>query len=209
MLSFIEIISENYDNCFKPAALRPVSSGVVSAPNAHIEENVFIGENSEIFPFAVIHSGSVIGEKCRIQANSVIGAVGMAYAEVGMEYSARFTHLGAVRIGDNVDIGANSIIVRGILQDTVIGNGTKIGNGVNIGHNTIIGKNCFISSNVTLCGSVVLEDGCWIAPGTTVLNKVVIRENTQIGVGSVVRKSTDPDSVYVGNPAKRIGRRRR
>ena len=173
----------------------------------YIESNVIVGKNFELFPFTSIFSGTRIGNNCRIQSGSSIGAVGLAYAKEDETY-CRIPHLGGVIIADDVDIGANVTIVKGILQNTIIGKGTKIGNHVNIGHNVIIGKNCFISSGAVIAGSVVIEDECWIAPNVSILNSVKIRQGDQIGIGSVVFKSTKGNFVYMGNPAKPVWKRK-
>lgn len=208
MSAFIRVVNDNYDDSFKPAG-GDIADSAGIADSAHIEEGVSISEESSIFPLAAIHAGTRIGRNCRIQSSATIGAIGLAYSQTGDAYEPRFTHLGGVEIGDGVDIGANTTVARGILEDTVIGDGTKIGNNANIGHNVTIGKNCFISSGAVLCGSAVLEDGCWVAPNATILNKITVRAGTQVGIGAVITKDTEPDSVYFGNPAKRIGARRR
>jgi UDP-3-O-[3-hydroxymyristoyl] glucosamine N-acyltransferase len=210
MARFCEIIGRDYQNVWHPAMTAPAETfpHAKIAPNAYLEEGVVLGQETEIFPGAVIHAPARIGAQCRIQANSVVGAVGLAYAQEDGKYAPRFIHLGGVAVADNVDIGANTTIVKGILQDTVIGKGTKIGNNVNIGHNVKIGNNCFISSGATLCGSVVVEDGSWLAPGTLVLNGVKVAARCQLGLGAVVSKDTEPDGVYLGYPARRIGDRK-
>ena len=208
MKDFIEIITLNYSNKLKKKDLSIRGDNLSIAENVFIEEKCLIGDNTEIFPNTVIHSNSKIGKNCRIQSNSTIGAIGLAYVEEDKKFKERFIHLGGVIIEDNVDIGSNTTVVKGILQNTIIGEGTKIGNNVNIGHNVIIGKNCFISAGAMLCGSVVVEDNCWIAPGSNILNKVIVKQNTLIGLGSVVFRNTKSNSVYVGNPAKRINERK-
>jgi UDP-3-O-[3-hydroxymyristoyl] glucosamine N-acyltransferase len=210
MARFCKILARDYDNAWHPVMANPTTlfPDAKIAPTACLEEGVVLGQKTEIFPGTVLHAPTRIGAGCRIQANAVIGAVGLAYAQEDGEYAPRFIHLGGVTVGDNVDIGANTTVVKGILQDTVIGKGTKIGNNVNIGHNVTIGKNCFISSGATLCGSVVVEDGAWLAPGSLVLNGVKVAARSQLGLGAVVSKDTDPDGVYLGYPARRIGERK-
>lgn len=210
MARFCEVIGKDYENVWRPALSDPAKTFPKAkiSPRAHLEEGISVGQGTEIFPGAILHAPARIGAGCRIQANAVIGAVGLAYAQEDGEYAPRFIHLGGVDIGDHVDIGANTTVVKGILQDTIIGKGTKIGNNVNIGHNVTVGKNCFISSGATLCGSVVVEDGAWIAPGALVLNGVKIAARCQLGLGAVVSKDTEPDGVYLGYPARRIGERK-
>jgi acetyltransferase-like isoleucine patch superfamily enzyme len=142
------------------------------------------------------------GERVRIGEGVVIGARGMAYAQFafGKQYIP-MAHLGGVVIGDGVDIGPLTVVVRGILTDTEIGSGTKIGNRCTIGHNVKIGRNCFIAPGVCLGGSVRLEDGAYVGLGATVLNHVTVGEKAYIGAGSVVTKDVPAGKVAYGNPA--------
>jgi UDP-3-O-[3-hydroxymyristoyl] glucosamine N-acyltransferase len=207
MYSFTRILSANYKNTFTGNMIHSfLNDKIKVADNSYIEQNVAIGENTEIYPFVSIFNNARIGEYCKIQSFTSIGSIGLAYAKEGKHYE-RFPHLGGVIIGDYVDIGSNVTVVRGTLQNTVIGNGTKISNNVNIGHNVAIGENCFISAGVVISGSAEIEDNCWIAPGVTILNKVIIKENTQIAIGSVVNKDADKNSVYAGYPARKIANR--
>jgi UDP-3-O-[3-hydroxymyristoyl] glucosamine N-acyltransferase len=210
IFEFASHLSRNgYNNKLEGNFAAAFSSDMQSVPElVYIEKNVKIGENFELFPFTSIFSGTTIGNNCRIQSGSSIGAVGLGYAQRKETYHP-IPHLGGVVIADNVDIGVNVTVVKGILQNTIIGKGTKIGNNVNIAHNVIIGKNCFISSGAVISGSVEIEDECWVAPNVSILNGVTIRRGGQIGIGSVVFKSTKKNFVYMGNPAKPVWKRKK
>lgn len=204
MLEFVKILHANgYSNKCTGSRSMLYKQYLVEPSQSYIEDNVTIGAGTEIFPFVSIFSETSIGSGCSIQSGVRIGAAGLAYALNGSEY-VNFPHLGRAVIGDSVTIGSNSEIMRGILQDTVIGNGTKIGSGVTIGHNVKIGSGCFISSGATLCGSVVLSDRCWIAPNCSVLNGAVLAEGTQLAIGSVLATDTRTWGVYAGNPARLV-----
>ena len=204
LYEFVKILSDNFEDTYVSDVKESLlDSRLKIAENSYIEQNVSIGFKSEIYPGVYIYSNTKIGEDCRIQSSTSIGSIGLGYAINNGTYE-RFPHLGGILIGNKVDIGSNVTVVKGVLQNTVIGDGTKIGNNVNIGHNVEIGKNCFISSGVTIAGSARIEDGCWIGPGVTILNKVLIRRNTEIGIGSVVNKDTDEDSFYIGYPSRKL-----
>jgi UDP-3-O-[3-hydroxymyristoyl] glucosamine N-acyltransferase len=192
---FVDIVSKDYDN--KDEFFFQYSD--YTAKN-----NIFIGRDCFIPSNVTICKNTEIGCECRIQPSSVIGSIGLAYADNDNSVKTRFPHLGGVIIGDNVDIGANVTIVKGILQNTIIGSNTKIGNNVNIGHNVKIGKNCFISSGVTLAGSVIIEDECWISPSVTINNKVTIKRKSFIAIGSLINKNTVENGFYAGSPARKI-----
>lgn len=203
----VQLNKNGYNNVLegnRPSSFNGVTQNL---QQVYIERNVQLGTNLEIFPFTSLFSGTRIGKNCRIQSGSSVGAIGLAYTKKDDKYY-RIPHLGGVVIGDNVDIGANVTIVRGILQNTIIGHGTKIGNNVNIGHNVVIGKDCFISAGTVISGSVVLEDNCWIAPNVSLLNGITIKRGTQVGIGAVVYKNTAEDMVYIGNPAAPVWKRK-
>lgn len=208
MLEFVKVLHTNgYSNKCNGSKSMLYKQYLVEPSQSYIEKDVTIGANTQIFPFVSVFSGTSIGSGCSIQSGVRIGAAGLAYALNGNDY-VHFPHLGRAVIGDSVDIGSNSEIMRGILQDTVIGSGTKIGSGVTVGHNVIIGSSCFISSGATLCGSVVLGDHCWISPNCSVLNGAVLAEGTQLSIGSVLAADTRAWGVYAGNPARLVKNRR-
>ncbi len=196
MLDFVRLLSENgYAN--------GPSQGRITDGGYFIADNAVVGEETQISPMATVHSKSVIGSRCRIQSGATIGAVGLGYAEEGGSY-VRFPHLGHVIISDDVDIGAGTTVVRGILHNTLVGAGSRIGNNVNIGHNVQIGKSCFVSSGVVLAGSVRLEDKVWIAPNATLLNGVTVGGGARIGPGAILSKDAEPGYLYLGNPARAV-----
>tara|TARA_B110000908_G_C10253881_1_gene454003 strand:- start:1612 stop:2478 length:867 start_codon:yes stop_codon:yes gene_type:complete len=200
MKDFAEIINARVSNDFTDKKLK--SSGSNNISNfACVEKGVTIGENNIIFPNAVVYKGSEIGNNCTVQSNTVIGGVGMSYAEENGRYY-KLNHLGNVIIQDNVDVGCNTTVLRGILESTVIGEGSKVGNQCNVGHNCQIGKNCYISAGVMIGGATIVGDNSWIAPGVSIRDHITIGQNCTIGVGSVVVKDTEPNSIYYGNPAK-------
>ncbi len=178
------------------------------APSAYIGQNVTIGDNVQIKNNSSIKSGVYIGndiqigKNVNILPNCSIGSEGLGYAKNNNGEYKKIKHLGSIKIGDNVDVGANTVIVRGILQDTIIKNGAKIGNLVNIGHNVFIGKNCFISASAILCGSVRIENNCWIAPQASIRNHIIIGKGATVGLGAVVVKNVPSGATVIGNPAK-------
>ena len=145
-----------------------------------------------------------IGSRVIIGPNCCIGIAGQGYAETDDGYY-HFPHLGMVIIDDDVTIGANTVICRGALSNTVIGKGTKIGNQVNIGHNVTIGKNVMIIAGAVICGSVEIGDNAWIGPGAKILNKIKIGKGARVGIGAVVVKDVSDGKKVIGNPARAIG----
>jgi UDP-3-O-[3-hydroxymyristoyl] glucosamine N-acyltransferase len=155
-----------------------------------------------VHPSATIHPGVQLGAGVNIQAGVVVGCEGQGWQR-GEDGSLRyFPQIGTVVIEEDVEIGANSVITRGTLDETRIGTGTKVGHLCNIGHNCLIGKHVFISAGVTIAGSVEVGDYAWLAPGCSVRSKVKIGVHATVGTGAVVVKDI-PDGVTVyGNPAR-------
>ena len=108
------------------------------------------------------------------------------------------------KIGDDVDIGINTVIDNGSYRDTIIGNGTKIDNLVHIGHNAVIGEHCLIVAGTVIGGSVQVGSFTYIGMNVSVKDHVKIGIHCIIGAGSVVIKDVDDYSIIAGNPAKQI-----
>lgn len=199
--TFIKALQDFCSDKFTDETLQQPSQEI--SKSAYIESDARLGEKVEVYPNATIFSCASIGEGSIIQSGSVIGGNGLGDVHYQGEYH-RFVHLGGVDIAKNVTIGVNSTVLRGMLEDTIIGAGTRIGNNVNIGHSSMIGKNVYISSGVTIGGACVIEDNCWISPGVSTTDHITIGKNTKIGTGSVVIKDAMEDSFYLGNPARKL-----
>ena len=178
-----------------------IKENVSLGNNCVIEENVVIGENTIIGNNVVIKHGTKIGSDCVIQSGAVIGEDGFGFMKNGNK-SIRVPHLGNVVIGNRVEIGTNSIIDRGTMGDTAIGDDSKINNMCHIGHNVVIGKSTFIMVGSIICGSTVVHDYAYVAPRSVIRNQLDIGENSLVGMGSVVVSDVEPNKVYMGVPAK-------
>lgn len=204
---FLSLLEKFFTNTFETNSAQTNRSGIQLSERALIESEVVIGEGSKIYPHVAIFNSTSIGRNCVIQSGSVIGGVGLGDLWYNGKYN-NFVHLGSVIIEDDVTIGTNVNIPRGMLEDTTIGSGTRIANNVCIGHSVRIGKNCYISSGVTIGGACVIEDNCWLAVGVTLTDHVKVSNNTMIGAGAVLIKDALPDSLYLGNPARKISERK-
>ena len=171
---------------------------------AVVEAGARIGDGCSIGPGTFIAACVTIGKNCVIGPNCTLGTPGLAIEREQDGTPVRYPHLGDVVIEDGVSIGAGSVIVRGILEDTRIGTGTQIGNMVNIGHNCVLGENCWISTGAVLCGSVRLGNSAMIGAGATVNNHASIGNGAVVGIGSVVTKSVADGKRVFGVPAKFI-----
>ena len=184
-----------------------LGQNIYVGPKCVIGENCEIGDHTRIDAYVTIYDHVKIGKRCHISSGAVIGADGHGYFLDENKHYKKIRHLGGVSIGDNIDIGANSCVDRGVLDDTVIGDNTKIDNLVQIAHSVKIGSNCILTAGSIIAGSAELGDYCWISPGAVVKNGVILNDETQIGMNSVVYRTINESNVcLVGDPAKVIKR---
>ena len=202
------------------ASLHPtaqIAEGCQIEAGAFIGKNVSVGQDCYIGANAVVDHGVQINERSRIGAGAYLGycLVGAnANIHPGVRIGTRgfgfamdqqghidVPQLGRVLIGDNVEIGANTTIDRGMGPDTVIGDGTKIDNLVQIGHNVQIGKGCVIVAMTGIAGSTVLEDYVVCAAKVGIAGHLTIGKGAQIAARSGVMKNVDPGAKVGGLPA--------
>lgn len=174
-------------------------------PGAHIAHDVVIGSEVWIGPNVVILTGTSIGSDCRVGPGSVIGNSGFGYAREPGGTPVAIPHIGGVVIGDRVEIGANTCIDRGTLDNTVIENDAKIDNLVHIAHNCRIGAGAFVIASAMIAGSVQVGPRAWIAPNSSIREKRSVGADAIVGLAAVVTKDVHDGETVVGNPARIIG----
>lgn len=161
-----------------------------------------IGEGTVISPFVRIYDNVIIGEDCFVKEGAVIGGAGFGFERDGDGNRFRFPQIGGVRIGNHVDVGANTCIDRGALSDTILDDYSKVDNLCHIAHNAHIGKNSVVVACAEVSGSCVIGDETWVGPNACIRDQRSIGSNTMIGMGTVVVKNIGDDEVWAGNPAK-------
>jgi UDP-3-O-[3-hydroxymyristoyl] glucosamine N-acyltransferase len=168
-----------------------------------IEDDCIIGDDSFIDSHVTIKSKTTLGKSVRIYAGAVIGSDGFGFIKKDSSV-VNFPHVAGVEICEGAEIGANTVIDKGALRNTFIGNHTKIDNLCHIAHNVHIGKNCFIIANSMIGGSTNIGDNTWIAPSSCLRDGLTIGTNVTIGMGSVVIKNIPDSETWAGNPACRM-----
>lgn len=172
-----------------------IAAGVYIGPGCVIEENVEIGKNSSLLANVTVRKGVVLGENVTLHPGVVIGADGFGMAQENGKW-LNIPQIGSVRIGNNVDVGANSTIDRGAIDDTVIADGVRIDNQVQIGHNVIIGEDTAIAGCVAIAGSTVIGKRCMIAGATGISGHIEIVDDVIVTAMSGVANSIKEAGIY-------------
>ncbi|ANQ85091.1 UDP-3-O-(3-hydroxymyristoyl)glucosamine N-acyltransferase [Azoarcus olearius] len=172
---------------------------VVIGAGSSIGAGVRIGAGTRLAPRVVIYPGCVIGANCLIHAGAVIGSDGFGFAREKSGAWVKIPQVGRVVIGDDVEIGANTTIDRGALDDTVIGNGVKIDNQIQIGHNVRIGDYTAIAGCVGIAGSTQIGARCMIGGQAGIIGHLTIADDVVISAGTLVTKSIHKPGVYTAN----------
>jgi UDP-3-O-[3-hydroxymyristoyl] glucosamine N-acyltransferase len=207
-----------------------VASGAIVDPSARLENDVIVetgaivGAGAEIGRGTVIAAGAAIGPGCRIGrdchiahgatvqhtliGNNVILHPGVRIGQDGFGYApgprelVKVPQIGRVIIQDQVEIGANTTIDRGALDDTVIGEGTKIDNQVQIGHNVRIGRHCVLVAKVAVAGSTTIGNGVMIGGAAGIGGHLTIGDGVQLAALSGVACDVPAGARWGGQPAR-------
>ena len=180
-----------------------IHSSAIVHPSAEIgplcvvEAGVQIGARTRLKSRVTVSEGCQIGESCLLHSGVVIGADGFGFAKENSQW-VKIEQLGAVRIGNHVEIGANSCVDRGALEDTVIEDGVKIDNLVQIGHNVHVGAHSAMAGCVGIAGSARIGAHCTVGGGAVVLGHLTLADHVHISAASVVTRSVLQPGHYTG-----------
>lgn len=213
------------------AAIAPfvtIGAGVVIGAGARIASHVSIAEGAVIGDNALILQGARIGARVKIghrficQPGAVIGADGFSFVtpeksgveeiretlgqrdEIREQSWTRIHSLGAVSIGDDVEIGANACIDRGTIRDTSIGSGTKLDNLVHIGHNVQVGRDCLLCGQVGIAGSSRIGDRVVLAGQCGVNDNIFVGDDVIAGGSTKIFTNAPAGRVLLGYPAVKM-----
>lgn len=182
-------------------------------PNAVVQAGARIGANVEVGPGCVVgHSVEIgagsrlvanvsiadrvrIGERVTVEPGAVIGGRGFGLAREGDRW-IEVPQLGSVRVGNDVEIGANSTIDRGAIDDTVIGDGVKIDSQVHIGHNCRIGANTVIAGCSAIAGSVTIGSQCVLAGAVGIVDHITLGDHVVVTARSLVTRDLEDAGMY-------------
>ncbi len=180
-----------------------IGSGTVIAGQVEIGAGCVIGndaevgEGSKLYPNVTVYDDCVIGKRAIFHSGAVIGADGFGFAKDNQSW-VKIPQTGRVIIGDDVEIGANTTIDRGALEDTVIGNDVKLDNQIQIAHNVRIGDHTAIAGCVAVAGSVVIGQRCTIAGGVRIVGHISLVDDVHVTATTLVTHSLHQPGVYSG-----------
>ncbi|QIM52236.1 UDP-3-O-(3-hydroxymyristoyl)glucosamine N-acyltransferase [Hydrogenophaga crocea] len=180
-----------------------IEAGARVGDGARIGAHCVIGRDARVGVGTVLHPRVTLGERCHIGARgivhsgAVIGADGFGFAPHQGRW-IKIEQLGAVRIGDDVEIGANTCIDRGALDDTVIEDGVKLDNLVQIGHNVRVGAHTAMAGNAGVAGSADIGAHCTVGGGAIVLGHLKLADGVHVSAASVVTRSLLQPGQYTG-----------
>ena len=162
-----------------------------------LERGARVGANTELKSRVTVGEDCLIGERCLIHPGVVIGADGFGFAPNAGAWE-KIEQLGAVVIGNDVEIGANTCIDRGALQHTVIGDGVKLDNLIQIGHNVHVGRHTAMAGCVGVAGSAHIGGQCTVGGGAIVLGHLTLADGVNISAATVVTRSISKPGHYTG-----------
>ena len=174
-----------------------IDTDAIIGPLCVVEAGAKIGADTVLKSRVTISENCVIGARCILHSGVVIGADGFGFAPNQGSWE-KIEQLGAVRIGDDVEIGANTCIDRGALRDTVIEDGVKLDNLIQIGHNVRVGKHTAMAGCVGVAGRADIGAHCAIGGGAIVLGHLTVADHVSISAATVVTRSILKPGHYTG-----------
>ena len=174
-----------------------IGAGAVIGPQCHVGEDARVGERTWLKPRVVLSEACRIGARGIVHSGAVIGADGFGFAPTEGRWE-KIEQLGAVVIGDDVEIGANTCIDRGALDDTVLEDGVKLDNLVQIGHNVRIGAHTAFAGCVGVAGSARVGRHCTAGGGAIILGHLDIVDHVHITAATLITRSIHKPGQYSG-----------
>ena len=188
-----------------------IGEGAIVGPGCTLGERVEVGDGTRLVARVTLLDRVRIGRRCIVHPGAVIGADGFGFAEDFAHGGwVKVPQLGTVVIGDDVEIGANTTIDRGAIEDTVIEDGVKIDNLVQIAHNVRVGAHTAMAARTGIAGSTTIGKRCMIGGGVGIIGHLSICDDVILQVRSLVAQSIDKPGMYGGTlPADDAARWRR
>ncbi|HEY6783530.1 MAG TPA: UDP-3-O-(3-hydroxymyristoyl)glucosamine N-acyltransferase, partial [Gemmatimonadales bacterium] len=166
-------------------------------------DGVIVGNDVHLYPQVTCYTGTVIGDRVMIHSGTRLGADGFGYLPgKGGALPRKIPQVGRCVIGDDVEIGANTTVDRGSVDDTIVGRGTKIDNLVMVAHNVRIGERCLIAAMVGIAGSTRVGDDVFLAGQVGLADHINVGSRVRITVQSGVIGDIEDGATVTGYPAR-------
>jgi UDP-3-O-[3-hydroxymyristoyl] glucosamine N-acyltransferase len=178
-----------------------IGARVQLADHVSLGDGVVVGDDSVLGPGVVCYAGSRLGSRVVLKAGAVIGGDGFGYLSDAKGH-IRIPHVGGCVLEDDVEVGSNTCIDRGSIDDTVVGRGTKLDNLVQVGHNVRIGERCLIMAGVGIAGSTRIGNEAILAGHVGVTDHLVIGDGARIAAKSAIFGDVPPGASFSGHPAR-------
>lgn len=180
-----------------------IGCGSVLGAHVFVGAGAVIGRDCRLHPGAIVFGNARLGDRVILHGGTVVGSDGFGLV-FETDHFEKFPQVGGVEIGSDVEIGANSCVDRGALDNTRIGSGTKLDNLVHIGHNCQIGRHVVMAAQVGLSGSVVVEDYAVLGGQAGIGDRARIGSRVQLGgqAGLLPDKQLGPGGSFWGTPAR-------
>ena len=172
---------------------------VVIGPNCFVGRGTRIGRGTRLYANVTVYHDCVIGEDCILHSGVVIGADGFGFARERSGAWVKIPQTGRVVIGNDVEIGANTTIDRGALDDTVIGDGVKLDNLIQIAHNVRIGDHTIMAGCAGVAGSAQIGARCMIGGQAGISGHLSVADDVVVSAWTLVAKPITKPGVYTGN----------
>ena len=178
-----------------------IGERVLIGPGCIVQRGARVGADSKLLSRVSVYAGVTLGQRCVLHAGAVVGADGFGFAlDAGVW--VKVPQVGSVQIGDDVEIGANTTIDRGAIDDTVVANGVKLDNQIQVGHNVIIGAHTAIAGCTGISGSTVIGQRCMIGGMVGFAGHLTIADDVVVTGCSLVSASIKQAGSYSsGMPA--------
>jgi UDP-3-O-[3-hydroxymyristoyl] glucosamine N-acyltransferase len=184
---------------------------VVVGPRTVLGDRVAVGADTRFMPGVTVYAGVRIGARCVLHTGVVLGSDGFGFAREREGSYVKVPQLGSVEVGDDVEIGANTTVDRGAIDDTIIGPGVKLDNQIQVGHNVRIGEHTVMAAQTAIAGSTTIGARCTVGGQAGFAGHIVVVDDVVIGGGTAVTGSIRTAGVYAGGgtPADELPRWRR
>lgn len=178
-----------------------IGKGAVLEAGVVLGDRCHVGEGCHLYPNVVLYDSTELGARVTLHAGCVLGSDGFGYAQEGGRH-IKIPQVGRVVVEDDVEIGANTTVDRGALEETRVGAGTKIDNLVQVAHNVRIGPGCILVAQSGISGSTTLGAGVVIAGQSGAVGHIHLGDGAKVGAKTAVTKDVPPRGFVTGHPAQ-------